>query len=207
MSGRRTSTKCRRQGRPRRPSGRHDDAQRPVATCSSCKKPNGVRLIVGPGAPEQSLSSRHGERLSAGGGGGREDHERDVGCVADTLQITRPHRSQNPASATSWTPQRGLQIRADGWRFAWSPVAAEIITLRERHTYPSGHFVVGLGGEPSPEWRFLQRHGLKMMCDATHATLGGGTGSPWPQPVRRSQVRATSGQRSQRATCHALRSL
>ncbi len=32
--------------------------------------------------------------------------------VVDTLQITRPRRSQNPATATSWTPLRGLQIRA-----------------------------------------------------------------------------------------------
>jgi hypothetical protein len=36
-----------------------------------------------------------------------------AGMVTDTLQITRPQRTPDPASATSWTPQRGLQIRAD----------------------------------------------------------------------------------------------
>jgi hypothetical protein len=39
----------------------------------------------------------------------RDQAERSV---VDTLQITRPQRNQNPALATSLTPESGLQIRA-----------------------------------------------------------------------------------------------
>ena len=35
-----------------------------------------------------------------------------MGYVVDALEITRPRRSSNPSSATSWTAQSGLEINA-----------------------------------------------------------------------------------------------
>jgi hypothetical protein len=67
------------------------------------------------------------------------DPQRDVGCVTDTLQITRPRRTPNPAPATSRTPPRGLQIRAGQGRSRRVPA------------YPHGAF--------PPRWEGRGEHG------------------------------------------------
>lgn len=96
-----------------------------------------------------------------------------IDYVVDALQVTRPRRARNPASATPWTPLQGLQIRASrGHAFfaSTTPSLQPTARLNQR----SGRCPVPEGG--CPRTRRAQRgaSALKRRERDTFRHLGGG---------------------------------